>query len=161
MGKGFDMRKQLGLAAALAAGLWSGAAAQAQEADPCVIDTLAQPDVTAVLAQFQYGFPGYDALCSRLSAAGMGVALTGVLGDVADRSYGLITVSVFDRQNEVESALKVTATGLDAELSSEAQAAALMRAINDAMQFLSTNPEPYITSAHDEVARLRTHFSEQ
>lgn len=155
------MRKRLFFLATLATSLGAASGAHAQEASTCLIDTMGEPVITEVLSQYSYSFEGYETLCTSLLDAGMGVALVGVKGQVADRSYGLVTLTVFDRQSEVESVDNVTSTALDVELTDEGASQALMQAINYAMQFLSNTPERYITSARAERARLQTLFSEQ
>lgn len=155
------MRKRWMLVAALAANVVAGGAAQAQEASACNIETLSEPRISAVLARFGYAFENYDSLCAILADAGMGVALTGTHGQVTDRSYGLISVTLFDQVSEIEGNAVVTSTSLDLDITPEGGEQSQMRAINDAMRLIGTNPEHYIASVRAEIARLQTHFAEQ
>jgi hypothetical protein len=155
------MRKRWMLVAALAANVLAGGAAQAQEASACNIETLSDPSISAVLARFGYAFENYDLLCASLADAGMGVALSGTNGVVSDRSYGLISVTLFDQASEISGNALVTATSLDLDITPEGGEQAQMRAINDALRLIATNPDHYITSVRAEVSRLQIHFSEQ
>lgn len=155
------MRKVWGMGAILAASLLSAGAAHAQDAYECLIDTRAPDLHEAALARFGYGFDGYDSLCAALAETGMGVVFYGAAGQVSDRSYGLVTLAVFDGASGVEGNAVITATSLDEALTDEGRDYALIRAINEAMRLLSTNPQHYIASAAEELSRQQALFSEQ
>jgi hypothetical protein len=152
-----------------AAGIWlgTGGTALAQEAQAqaeqvqaeqpstCDITSRATPELNEVLARYGYGFASYDLLCARLADAGMGVSITESFGLVGDRSYGLVLIELYDRATVTYGSMNTTTVALSNDEPGHSADEALMQAIDTALESISENPERYVASVHDEIARLR------
>lgn len=127
--------------------------------DECIIRYTPDGDLTEVLRNEGFKFAGYDKLCRRLRAADMAVDFTNSSGVLRERSYAWVTVRLYRRSNGVLSKSAYSTTILSDIADTPRAQRILWDSVNQALDAVANNPEPYFASVAAEEIRLRSAFT--
>jgi len=127
----------------------------ARAADPhdCSLTYLASVEAGQIIDKSGFGFDGYDKLCQRLRAEGMGVHIIEQHGTIGDQAYSWVSVTMYSRKLEVDSDQRQSSTTLGPAKGADVDAM-FMDNLNSTLDDISKNPDEMVKSAHEEDERV-------
>lgn len=132
--------------------------AQADGAAPqCDVTYFTTEDLLALIGRTENPpvIEGFEALCLRLAQEGAGLRLTHNSGELSERSFGWVSVSVIDLTTQIEGTARQTTISLTQDLGQPVVEGALIDALAAALRDVARDPDPFIQSMRDEIAEIR------
>lgn len=139
------------------AGLPAAAMAQDAAPPPCEISIISNERLQdAVDGHTEtLHFNGYDGLCQRLAQEGFGLKFDDNSGIEAERTFGWVSVAMFDLATEITSPARQTTISLTADLREEDKAAMLVESLRAAMGELAQDQDLFVASLRREIDAVR------
>lgn len=135
--------------------------ASAQEApaaateEGCTINMEVPDETHEVLARHGLNFAGYDALCTRLRDAGLGVRSSDTRGLLSGRTYALATMTLYDLETGIAGWQTASTTMISEGQSAEITEEAVMEVVDSGLESIAANAEDFVASVGEELARMR------
>jgi hypothetical protein len=130
---------------------------------PCKIDYFASEDLLELIERSDrpFAFEGSQAFCLRLAEEGAGLVLDHNSGSLLERGYGWVSVAVIDLASEIGSYRRATTIAAADGLDPQALEALLLDSLKTAVTTVAAEPDLFIASMRDELAKVRQRLAPQ
>ncbi|MGC1269168.1 MAG: hypothetical protein WA842_01070 [Croceibacterium sp.] len=106
-----------------------------------------------------FSFPGSGDFCRRMAREGVGLRIIEAGGEMAERSYGWVSVGLYDIATSIDGEFRQVVINTNEDHGPQAQETALKDALTGAVTSLARQGDMAFAAVPEEVARLRQAYA--